>query len=128
MEEKLCILKSEFEKASSFSQVMRDTMCQLNDAEDLLFAEFTPPGLSATCQAMIDQYQQLESEKLIPLKSAIVFLKEEGEKLTSQKCYRDKEVVMSWLKDIEMRFSELLAENERKQVMFSLCIQQHYPM
>ena len=82
-----------------------------------MYVDFTTPcGLVDTCQAEIDQHQQLESEKLIPLKSSIIFLREEGEQLTIQKGCRDKEVVMNWIKDIEMRFSELLAKYEWKQV------------
>ena len=67
---------------------MRDTICQLNDVEELLFVELPSPGLSATCQAKMDQYQQLESEKLIPLQSAVVFLKEEGKANNSEMLQR----------------------------------------
>ena len=113
--DKLCILTTELERARSFSHNLSDLINQLNTIEELLFDELAPHGLPATCQAEIDQHQ-LVSDKLVPLKSVITFLKKEGEQLTTKKSHTDKEVVLSWIKDVETRVTVLVVENERKQV------------
>ena len=108
-------LSTALERARGFHTNWSDLLNRLNEAEEAALVEWTPCGLPETCQADIDGHRSV-IDKAGSLQSAITALREEGEGLKAQGSQEDKELVERWLEDVEQRYEEVVANNQRKQV------------